>query len=168
MTKLTAHLFQKPMTVRGETSLIEGTTSNERGTTHAKVGRVMAETGTQSQAVAQLLHATIKPADGADKVTYEVGSLMASAGIDNADGSRGYNVAVSGNLVGVEATFLGENGGSELTLGVAAGVGAAFSTGYRDRDRDGAFEYCTRITVGPVTVGGCIEAPKAKGVSFRR
>jgi hypothetical protein len=83
-------------------------------------------------------------------------TARANIGIHNDDGSTGFNLGVGATAVGFEGTV---GGTSALTYGVAASVGAAVSVGVRDIDRDGSGELCARVSIGPVTVGACLENP---------
>jgi hypothetical protein len=86
----------------------------------------------------------------------EAFTLRAHMGAHNDDGSEGANIGVSATAVGLEGTVGGSTSG---TFGVAAGVGFGASSGLRDQDRDGAKEYCVRVSVGPATLGLCVENP---------
>lgn len=48
---------------------------------------------------------------------------------------------------------------AKLVGAAPAGMGAGISVGVRDVDRDGSGELCARVSVGPVTVGVCLENP---------
>lgn len=86
----------------------------------------------------------------------EIFTARANIGIHNDDGSTGLNVGAGVTAIGFEGSV---GGATRLTYGVAAGMGAAVSVGVRDVDDDGHGELCARVSVGPVTVGGCLENP---------
>ncbi len=87
----------------------------------------------------------------------ETFSAKASVGIHNDDGSTGFNVGAGATAVGFEGSV---GGASRLTNGVAAGVGGGVSVGVRDVDGDDNRELCARVSIGPVTVGACLESPQ--------
>lgn len=93
---------------------------------------------------------------GALTGSVETFSLRANVGIHNDDGSTGLNIGAGATAVGFEGSV---GGASSLTYGVGAGVGAGISVGARDADRDGNTELCARLSLGPVTVGACLENP---------
>jgi hypothetical protein len=93
---------------------------------------------------------------GALSGSVEAFTARANIGIHNDDGSTGFNVGAGVTAVGFEGTI---GGASRLTYGVAAGAGAGVSVGVRDVDRDGNGELCARVSIGPVTVGACLENP---------
>jgi hypothetical protein len=86
----------------------------------------------------------------------ETFAARANVGIHNDDGSTGFNIGASATAIGFEGSI---GGTSRLTYGVAAGMGAGVSLGVRDADRDGNGELCARVSIGPVTVGACLENP---------
>jgi hypothetical protein len=94
---------------------------------------------------------------GALTGSVETFTLRANVGTHNDDGSVGLNIGASATAVGVEGTA---GSASSVTYGVGAGVGAGASVGARDVDRDGRTELCARVSLGPVTVGACLEDPR--------
>ena len=168
MTQTAANPMRSPRIITREAVFLEGTTTSQDATTESSAARVAVEIGTQNQLSAELLRADLTTSDGMLHVKYEAGTVMAGAGLENSDGSRGFNAGVSATSLGVEATFEGDDGGSSFTVGAAAGLGAAFSIGVRDQDKDGGLEGCIRATVGPFTLGACVERPKLTGFSLRR
>jgi hypothetical protein len=93
---------------------------------------------------------------GALTGSVETFTLRANVGTHNDDGSVGLNIGASATAVGFEGTA---GSASSVTYGVGAGVGAGASVGARDVDRDGKTELCARLSLGPVTVGACLENP---------
>jgi hypothetical protein len=93
---------------------------------------------------------------GALTGSVETFALRANVGIHNDDGSVGFNIGAGATAVGFEGSA---GGASSVTYGVGAGVGAGASIGARDVDRDGKTELCGRLSLGPVTVGVCLEKP---------
>ena len=168
MTNTAANLLRSPMTFNAEAALFQGESKSHTASVETRAGHLVAEAGTQTQLGAELLRADLTTSDGMLSVKYEAGTAMVGSGLDNSDGSRGFNVGVSANALGVEATFESDNGGSSCTVGAAAGLGAAFSLGVRDQDNDGGLEGCIPATVGPLTLGACVERPKLTGFSLRR
>lgn len=98
----------------------------------------------------------VSGARGALSGGVEIFTARANIGIHNDDGSTGFNIGAGATAVGFEGTV---GGASRLTYGVAAGMGAGVSVGVRDVDRDGNGELCARVSIGPVTVGACLENP---------
>jgi hypothetical protein len=94
---------------------------------------------------------------GALTGSVETFTLRANVGTHNDDGSVGLNIGASATAVGFEGTV---GTASSVTYGVGAGVGAGASVGVRDVDRDGSTELCARLSLGPVTVGACLEDPR--------
>jgi hypothetical protein len=93
---------------------------------------------------------------GALTGSVETFAVRANAGIHNDDGSVGLNLGAGATAIGFEGTV---GHASSVTYGVGAGVGAGASLGARDVDRDGNTELCARLSLGPVTVGACLENP---------
>jgi hypothetical protein len=93
---------------------------------------------------------------GALSGSVETFSARANVGIYNDDGSVGRNIGVGVTAVGFEGTI---GSGTSVTYGVGAGLGAGGSVGTRDGDRDGKNELCGRVSVGPITLGLCVENP---------
>jgi len=110
--------------------------------------------GAQSEAQVGLQR--IAAARGPLSGSVEAFTARANVGIHNDDGSTGLNVGAGATAIGFEGTV---GGASSVTYGVAASVGAAGSLGIRDQDRDGKTELCARFSLGPVTVGACLENP---------
>jgi hypothetical protein len=94
---------------------------------------------------------------GALTGSVETFTARANVGVYNDDGSKGLNVGACATAIGFEGTIGGD---SSLTYGVAASAGAAGSVGVRDLDRDGKTELCARLSLGPVTLGLCMEDPR--------
>lgn len=84
-------------------------------------------------------------------------SLRATHGIHNDDGSTGYNIGGLATALSGEVTL--NHGADSLTLGLAAGVGAAGSVGLRDIDGDGEHEVCVKASIAEFTLGACVETP---------
>ena len=95
-------------------------------------------------------------ARGALSGSVETFTARANIGIHNDDGSTGFNVGAGVTAIGFEGTV---GGASRLTYGVGAGMGASISAGAADVDHDGSTELCARVSLGPVTVGACLEDP---------
>jgi hypothetical protein len=93
-------------------------------------------------------------------VTTEIGSVKGDIGTHNPDGSQGIYMSFQANAVQSEWTF-GE-GAEHGTIGLSAGVGFELGIGTRDIDQDGLKEHCHKISVGPLTVGQCIEEETAE------
>lgn len=98
-----------------------------------------------------------KSDNGANSIAVEKLSVKVSAGRDNADGSRGVNLGIGANAVGIEGTVGGKGYG--LTGGLSVGVGAEASVGVRDLDKDGNPELCARVSALFFTLGACAENP---------
>lgn len=101
------------------------------------------------------------------QASVELISGKLQSGLNNADGSRGFNVAASKSLLSAEATVeISALGGvleGSATIGGGIGAGAEFSFGLRDQDNDGKPEVCARISgkFGPAALlGACLELPK--------
>ena len=101
------------------------------------------------------------------QASVELISGKLQSGRNNADGSRGFNVAASKSLLSAEATLeISALGGvleGSATVGGGFGAGAEFSVGVRDQDNDGKPEVCVRasVEVGPAgLLGACLELPK--------
>jgi hypothetical protein len=96
---------------------------------------------------------------GAEGFTASLG-----AGSHNADGSVGANASATATLVG--GTLNLEKSGYRLALGASVGVGAAASVGVRDADADGTPEACASASLGPVSIGVCIESARLAGLLY--
>jgi hypothetical protein len=94
---------------------------------------------------------------GALTGSVETFTARANVGVYNDDGSKGLNVGACATAIGFEGTIGGDY---SLTYGIAASAGAAGSVGVRDLDRDGKTELCARLSLGPVTLGLCMEDPR--------
>lgn len=109
-----------------------------------------------AQTEAQLGFQRVAGAHGALGGGVEIFTARANIGIHNDDGSTGFNVGAGATAVGFEGSYGGAN---SFSYGVAASVGASVSLGVRDVDRDGNSELCGRASIGPITVGICLENP---------
>jgi hypothetical protein len=109
-----------------------------------------AQVGLQSEAQAGLVRAGSASASdgswGAEGMT-----ARASAGIHNPDGTHGVNAGATATVASIEGTtpLLGDH--VAFTGGVALGVGAAGSLGYREAD--GHHEVRARVELGPYIAG---------------
>lgn len=114
------------------------------------------QVGAQNEA--QLGFQRISGSSGALAGSVETFTARSNIGIHNDDGSTGINVGHSVTAIGLEgtATF---GGGTSVTWGVAAGLSNGGSLGVRDIDHDGSTELCGRLSIGPATVGICLENP---------
>jgi hypothetical protein len=135
-------------------ALLKGTVPKSDG--GVEVLSVSGQIGAQTevQLGLQRVAGTHGPVSG----SVEAFTARANVGIHNDDGSTGFNIAVGATAIGFEGTGT-VRGGSSLTYGVAAGMGAGVSVGVRDVDHDGSGELCARVSIGPVTVGACLENP---------
>jgi hypothetical protein len=133
-------------------ALLKGGVPKTNG--EVEVLSVSGQIGAQTEV--QLGLQRVAGAHGALSGSVEAFTARANIGIHNDDGSTGFNVGAGVTAVGFEGTV---GGASRLTYGVAAGAGAGFSVGMRDVDRDGNGELCARVSIGPVTVGACLENP---------
>jgi hypothetical protein len=93
--------------------------------------------------------------DGRFRLGSDVFTARAHLGMQNPDGSCGFNAGVSATLVGAEGTATA--GPVSVTLGAAIGFAAALSLGVRDADHDGKAEICGRIEYGVGAAGVCVE-----------
>jgi hypothetical protein len=87
--------------------------------------------------------------------TAEVFTARAAGGAHNEDGSVGINSSAIATIVGLEGTLV--HGVQSFTLGVSAGAGYGGSIGLRDSDDNLLPELCFKASIGPVTVGACLE-----------
>jgi len=133
-------------------ALLKGRVPKSNG--EVEVLSVSGQIGAQTEA--QLGLQRVAGAYGALSGSVEAFTARANIGIHNDDGSTGFNVGAGVTAVGFEGSV---GGASRLTYGVAAGAGAGVSVGVRDVDRDGNSELCARVSIGPVTVGACLENP---------
>jgi len=85
----------------------------------------------------------------------DVGVFRANSGVHNDDGSVGYNIGLSAEAAGLEATV--STPVASVTLGASVSWGLSGSSGFRDADHDGKPEYCARVSVPAFTFGGCLE-----------
>jgi hypothetical protein len=133
-------------------ALLKGSVRKSHGEVEAL--SVSGQVGAQTEVQVGLQR--VAGTSGALSGSVEVFTARANIGIHNDDGSTGFNVGVGATAVGFEGSVGGASG---LTYGVAASVGAGVSVGVRDVDRDGSGELCARVSIGPVTVGACVENP---------
>jgi hypothetical protein len=133
-------------------ALLKGSVPNSGG--DVEVLSVSGQIGAQVEV--QLGLQRVAGTRGALSGSVEAFTARANIGVHNDDGSTGFNVGAGVTAVGFEGTV---GGASRLTYGVAAGLGAGVSVGVRDVDRDGSGELCARVSLGPVTVGLCVENP---------
>jgi hypothetical protein len=133
-------------------ALLKGRDRKSEG--EVEVLSVSAQVGAQTEL--QLGLQRIAGTRGALSGSVESFTARANIGIHNDDGSTGFNIGAGATAVGFEGTV---GGASRLTYGVAAGIGAGVSIGVRDVDSDGSGELCARVSIGPVTVGACVENP---------
>ena len=120
----------------------------------AEVLSFSGQVGAQNEA--QLGLVRVAGASGFLSGSAEAFTLRANIGIHNDDGSTGLNIGAGGTAVGLEGTLGRE---TSVTYGLAGSVGSAASIGVRDLDGDGAAELCARVSLGPITVGICLENP---------
>lgn len=85
----------------------------------------------------------------------EVFSARVAGGAHNEDGSSGINSSAQVTAFGVEGTL--RIGAGSVTFGASLGLGAAVSVGVKDADSDGNPEFCGKLSMGPVTLGACVE-----------
>ncbi len=111
--------------------------------------------GLQLESQAALLR--VGKSDATGSFNIESFTIRATHGIHNDDGSTGYNVSGLATALGGEVTL--NHGADSVTLGLAAGVGAAGSIGLRDIDGDGDRELCFKASIEAFTVGACVETP---------
>jgi hypothetical protein len=133
-------------------ALLKGGVAKSNG--EAEVMSISSQIGAETEV--QLGFQRVGGAHGALSGGVEIFTARANIGIHNDDGSTGFNVGAGVTAVGFEGSV---GGASRLTYGVAAGAGAGVSVGVRDVDRDGNSELCARVSIGPVTVGACLENP---------
>lgn len=88
-------------------------------------------------------------------LTGDVAAARLNKGVDNDDGSVGYNIGATAEAAGLEATL--STPVASFTLGGSISVGASSSSGLRDADGDGQTEYCTKVSIPAFTVGACVE-----------
>ena len=115
-----------------------------------EVGSFGGSVGTNNEVNAAAVRYTHQSSVGT--TTVEVASAKASIGALNADGSKGFHVAVQANTGSIEHTKTTKEG-SSVTVGASAGEGFELSFGFKG---DGI---CMRVGAGPITVGGCTGAP---------
>jgi hypothetical protein len=152
-----AHYADAGVTASGDSvfaglALVKGPSS--KGGAEVEVLSVSAQVGAQTEL--QFGLERVAGTRGVLSGSVEAFTARAHIGIHNDDGSTGLNVGAGVTAVGFEGTV---GGASRLTYGVAAGVGASLSVGAADVDRDGSSELCARVSLGPVTVGACLENP---------
>ena len=133
-------------------ALLKGAVPKSNGA--VEVMSLSGQIGAQTEV--QLGFQRVTGTHGALSGSVETFTARANIGIHNDDGSTGFNVGAGATALGFEGSV---GGASRLTYGVAAGVGAGVSVGVRDVDRDGNGELCARVSIGPVTVGACLENP---------
>ena len=104
--------------------------------------------------------------DGNHSISVKSLSIEGHYGVHNADGSTGFNIGRTVDLLSVEAKT--ERGGNSLSFGVSAGFGASGSVGLRDKDKDGLTEVCGHVAVGPISVGACVEPASDAGLHYLR
>ncbi len=91
-----------------------------------------------------------------DSFVVDMLTAKMAGGAHNDDGSIGFNASAGATLIGAEGTLdLGDQ--DSITFGLAASVGGGLSVGLRDGDHDGAFEFCFKVSAGPLTIGACGE-----------
>jgi hypothetical protein len=88
-------------------------------------------------------------------VTVDVLTTRLNGGIYNDDDSVGANLGATSTAVGIELTAGG--GGWQATIGAAASMGVALSSGERNIDGDATIERCFKGSIGPLTLGFCSE-----------
>lgn len=133
-------------------ALLKGTVPKSGG--EVEVLSVSAQIGAQTEL--QLALQRVAGTSGALSGSVETFSARANIGIHNDDGSTGFNIGAGVTALGFEGSV---GGADRLTYGVSAGMGAGVSVGVRDVDHDGSGELCARVSLGPVTVGACLENP---------
>jgi hypothetical protein len=125
-----------------------------KSTGEVEVASLSGQIGAQTEV--QLGFQRVGGTHGALSGSVEIFTARANIGIHNDDGSTGFNVGAGVTAIGFEGSV---GVATRLTYGVAAGLGAGASVGVRDVDGDGTRELCARVSLGPVTVGGCLEDP---------
>jgi hypothetical protein len=110
---------------------------------------------TQIDANAAMASIGASSADSRFRVGTDVFTARAHLGMQNPDGSVGFNAGLSGTIVGAEGTATA--GPVAVTLGASIGWAAGVSLGVRDADHDGKAEICGRIEYGVGTAGVCVE-----------
>lgn len=133
-------------------ALLKGRFPKSNG--EAEVLSVSGQIGAQTEV--QLGFQRLAGTHGALTGSVDAFTARANLGIHNDDGSTGFNAGAGVTAIGFEGSV---GVASRLTYGVAAGMGAGVSVGVRDVDRDGNGELCARVSIGPVTVGACLENP---------
>ena len=136
-----------------EGALLKG----KQGTLQAEILGVHGQVGMQSEVGATLARLSIHD-DGGD-TTLEALTLNASWGSQQAKDGRGAgqgSYGVAANALGVETTRE-LDGGHSVTLGVSAGLSAKLDLDVKDTDHDGHAEECAKISLGPVSLGACVE-----------
>jgi hypothetical protein len=134
-------------------ALLKGTVPKSSGEVEVMSASAQIGAQTELQLGFQRVSGTHGPLSG----SVETFAARANAGIYNDDGSTGINIGAGVTAVGFEGSV---GGATRLTYGVAAGMGAGVSVGVRDVDGDGNSELCARVSIGPVTVGACLEDPQ--------
>jgi hypothetical protein len=111
------------------------------------------QVGGENEAQVGLARVGVSKTNG--NASAEFFTARASGGAHNDDGSIGFNAGAIATIAGAEGTL--QHGGDSLTVGISAGVGAAFSVGLRDIDHNGTPELCVKVSAGFATLGICAE-----------
>jgi hypothetical protein len=111
---------------------------------------VSAQVGMQSEVQAAVGRGSF-PVGEHFRVSAELLSAQAAAGVHNPDGSTGLNLSAHATLGSFKGEY--ENGKESVSVSGGAGVGASGSIGTKDMDGQAAL--CVAGKVGPVTVDYC-------------
>lgn len=149
--------FAAGLTHDGQNAFVGGAAvkGSMEGVIEAEVVSASVQAGLRIEAQATLARVGASGEHGSASV--ETLTAQAHAGIYNSDGSVGFNYGASAAFISSEITA--KHSGNSITVGLAAGIGGGVHVGIRDDDKDGRPELCYRGSVGPFTVGGCLEIP---------
>jgi hypothetical protein len=93
-------------------------------------------------------------------------SGKATAGTQNADGSRGVNASIGASAASVEWSY--SKGPESMSVNVGVGKELGFSSGVRDKDANGIPETCWSVELPSVSIAACSEdeaPPRTEGPS---
>ncbi len=136
-----------------EAAVLKGTQSGVQ----AEFGGVSVQLGEQQEFTGTVARVSVPDAGG--RTTLEAvtgnsswGTRPAEEDSQAAQGAYG----VTANLVAAETTRALE-GGHSVTLGASLGAALKVDFDVQDSDQDGRPEECAKVSIGPATLGACVE-----------